>query len=199
MVLWARKGTGITSAANAVSNWADQSGLGHNLPQATGASQPTLQSDGTILFNGSSHFLKAATFALIQPFSLYLRAKPITWILNRGWTDGDAFNTGPQIFDTTATPTIGLFSGAVGPTGNGAALNQWSSIAGIVNGAASVLNINGAESTGNSGASNANGFTLGALGNGTGPANIQVAEVILYNVAHDAATRASIIAYLNTI
>lgn len=81
MEAWFRKNVGITSAANAVSNWANQaaSGAARDYVQATGAAQPTLQGDGTILFDGTSDYLQTAAFTLGQPYTRYIRFKQITW------------------------------------------------------------------------------------------------------------------------
>jgi hypothetical protein len=43
------------------------------------------------------------------------------------------------------------------------------------------------------------GFSLGSAGSGGLPSNIQVKEVILFPVVHDAQTRARIILYLGKL
>jgi len=49
------------------------------------------------------------------------------------------------------------------------------------------------------GTSNIVGFILGAIPTSVFHSNIQVKEVIIYNAAHDAATRAKVIAYLSNL
>lgn len=198
MAAWFRKNTGISSAANAVSAWADQSGNGRDLIQATGANQPTVQGDGTILFDGTSDFLKTAAFTLNQPDTIYLRMKQVTWIAQDAIFDGNTLSSG-AVYQNSITPNVRQFAG-LDSTENGAmAVNTWASMAAVFNGASSVLQIDGTTVTGNAGAGNKGGFTLGAASDGTRPSNIQVAEVIIYNVAHDATTRAQVIAYLDTL
>jgi hypothetical protein len=46
LLAWYRGDAGITEAGGTVSNWADQSGLGNDLSQATGANQPTYDAGG---------------------------------------------------------------------------------------------------------------------------------------------------------
>ena len=63
------------------------------------------------------------------------------------------------------------------------------------NGAASSIIINNtAAVTGSVGVANGSGFTLGSVANGGGNySNIQTYEALIYNVAHDASTRANVI------
>lgn len=198
-VAWFRKGLGITDAANAVSQWADYDGSGRNLLQATGASQPAKQGDGTILLDGGTDFMKCAAFVLIQPNTVYLRMKQITWANNDYIFDGELINSG-VLYQGAVTPGLIVFAGSNGPASSGLAVDTWGSIAAVFNGASSVIQVNGTSSTAaNPGAGNMGGFTLGASANGTLCANVQVAEIIIYNVAHDATQRAAVIAYLDTL
>jgi hypothetical protein len=57
-VLWLKADAGVTTSGSNVTAWADQSGNGNNVSQATAANQPTLETNffGTnpgILFNGT--------------------------------------------------------------------------------------------------------------------------------------------------
>lgn len=200
MAAWFRKGTGITSAASAVSGWADQSGNGRDYAQATGANQPDVTASGTILFNGSSDTLKTADFTLAQPYTRYFRLKQVTWTDTDYIADGNTTNVG-GIAQRGVTPAIDLFAGGGGAAASNTALavGAWGSLCAVFNGASSVLQINDTTTTGDPGASAAGGLTLGASGGGTSPSNIEVAEEIVYSVAHDATQRADVIAYLNSV
>ena len=195
---WYRFGAGIT-VATGVSVWADQSGKsGRNLLQATGANQPALQSDGSILFDGIAHFLKTAAFTLNQPNTVYLRFRQVTWTNNDKITDGVSGSS--LIFQGGGSPQIFLNAGVVNNGDGNLAVNTYGSVAAVFNGASSVIQVNtNAPTSTNAGTNNAGGFTLGAASNGTAPGNIQVKEVIIYSAAHDATTRATIIAYLSTL
>lgn len=200
MVGWFRKGVGITSSAGAQSAWADQTGLGgRDYVQAVGANQPAVQADGTILFNGTSHFLKTPAFALVQPYTRYLRIKQITWTLSDVLCDGNTADSG-DIWTPGVTPGIALYAGSSAASNGALAVGAWGSVAAVFNGASSSLKVDQtAATTGNPGAASAGGLTLGAQASGAGPANIQVAEEIVYSVAHDAAAQAAVIAYLSTL
>lgn len=199
MVAWFRKGVGITSSGGLVSAWADQSGNGRNYTQATGSAQPTLQAGGTILFDGTSDFIKTAGFTLNQPWTRYLRIKQVSWTSGEYFCDGASINTG-AIFQSGSTPNIVMFAGAVGPSSTALAVGAWGSVAAVFNTASSVIQVGGTTSgTANVGVTNPGGLTLGGTSSGTALSNIEVAEEIVYSGAHDAGTRANIIAYLNTL
>lgn len=198
MAAWFRKGTGITSASSAVSGWADQSGNGRDLLQATGANQPDEQGDGTILFNGSSDFLKCAAFTFAQPCTIYLRMKQVTWTSADRIFDGNALNSG-VLYQHFTTPNVRQHAGSDATENGAMAVNTWASVAAVFNAASSVLQINATTVTGNPSTNNMGGFTLGAAADATGFGHIQVAEGILYDAAHDATQRAAVIAYLDTL
>lgn len=200
MVAWFRKGMGQTDAgAGALSVWADQTGLGsRDYAQATGASQPAIQGDGTVLFDGTSDFLKTPAFTLVQPYTRYLRLKQVSWSNVRYIADGNGLDTG-NIHQGISSPIIRAYAGTSSAGNSDLAVGAWGSLAVVFNGASSVLQVGGGTPvTGNFGALGAGGLTLGASGIGITYGNIQVAEEIVYNVAHNDAERAAVIAYLNT-
>jgi hypothetical protein len=71
LVFWVRADSGITIATG-VSAWADRSGAGNNLVQATGAAQPAFQASAgprsrpCVTYDGSND-LMSATFTLNHP------------------------------------------------------------------------------------------------------------------------------------
>lgn len=196
---WFRFGAGITSAGGLVSQWDDQSGNGRHLKQATGTNQPALQADGSILFDGVDNYLKCDAFTLNQPETLYILAKQPTWTTANYVCDG---NTGDAmvIEKTTTTPTIRLKAPNGVATNTGWTVDVYAVLAAVYNGASSSLQVNnGTPSTGDAGANNASGFTLGASATPSAYSNIQVKEVILYAAAQDATTRARVIRYLSQV
>jgi hypothetical protein len=197
LAAWYRYNTGITSSGGTVSSWANQTG-GEALVQATSGNRPTLESDGTILFNGVDQFLKTAPFTLNQPTTVYFLGRQVTWTSARRVFDGDGSNSG-TLQQITATPQLRAFAGSASSTIS-PTLGTYSVITTVFNGASSVLQLDsGAPITGNFGAANMGGFTLGARGLVAEYGNIQVKEILIYNLAHDANQRAAVIAYLNMV
>ena len=193
---WYQFGTGITVVGAGVDTWADQSGNARDLLQATDTNRPTLNADGSITFDGADNYLKASAFTLNQPETVYLLVNPVTWADNATLFDGNGADTG-ALYQTTATPRVDLYAGATAAANTNLVLGAYAAVAGIFNGASSVMQVNNTTpTTGNAGAANMGGFTLGAGAAPANYANIQVKEVIIFAAAHDASTRARVIRYL---
>jgi hypothetical protein len=201
-VAWYRKGQGITVTGSGVSQWSDASGNGRHLLQATDAQRPALQTDRTILFDGVAHNLKSAVFTLNQPTTYYLLFKQVTWTSSDYIVDGDLINTG-VLAQTNGgvSPGLQLYAGSGVGSNTDLALDTYGVAACVFNGASSVLQINnGTPLTGDAGAGNMGGVSLGKAGTGAGAhANVRVKELIVFSQAHNAAQRALVIAYLLTI
>lgn len=196
--LWCRQGVGITTDTG-VSQWDDQSGNGNHLKQATGANQPALQGNGSILFDGLTHFLKADAFTLVQPETIYLLGKQVTWTNTDRIFDGNVINTG-LIIQTGTTPNLAAYAGSFSGQSSDLVLDTYGIIAVVFNGASSVFQIDdNTPITGDFGAANMGGFTLGANGSSLQFGNIQVKEVLIYSEDHDAVTRAQVISFLQSI
>lgn len=203
---WWRFNTGITLNGTAVSQWDDQTSNARHLKQSSGTSQPALQADGSIRFLNSSgdvDFLKTDTFTQAQPFTVYLLMKQVTW---------NALGNNPRVFagntnDVTimyqigTTPNLRQYAGNAGADNANLALNTYGVVASVYNGASALTQVNtGTAATGSCGAQSMTAFTLAANGGGgSGYADIEVKEIILYSAAHDAATRARIISYLGRV
>lgn len=182
LVGWYRYGAGITIATG-VSQWNDQSGNGYNLVQATGALQPVLQSDNTILFNGTTQYLQAS-FTLNQPSTVYILFKQVAWTSANVVSDGLTTGT-MQIIQNSGSPQLAISAGSIVDSNAGLAVGAYDVMCAVYNGAASTSKIgNGAPLIGNAGAGNGGGFTLGANGGATVFGNIQVKEVAIFSVAH---------------
>jgi len=199
LIMWPRFNQGVTVTGSGVSQWDDQSGNSNHLKQATDASRMTLEADGSILGNGIDQFLKADTFTFTQPETIYILGKQVTWTGSDRFFDGHATNSG-TLQQFTASPELRLFAGGV--VGNiSPPLDTDVIITIVINGASSLIQLNSdTPVTGNAGASNMDGFTLGALGAGTGNfGNIQIKEIVAFSAAHNATTIASNIAYLSKV
>ena len=195
--LWTRFNQGITVTGSGVSQWDDASGEGNHIKQATDTRRPSKEADGSILFDGVDNFLKADAFTLVQPETVYLLIKQIMWTLDDYFFDGNSVVTG-SVHQLSTTPGIKAHAGTYSSQNNDLVLGAYGVISVVFNGASSVLQVdNNTPTTGNFGASNMGGFTLGAAGNALVPSNIQVKETLVYSTAHDAATRSKVIAYLS--
>lgn len=196
LAAWFRFGRGITSSGGAVSQWNDDSGNARHLLQATGANQPTLQSDGSILFDGSNDYLKCVAFTLAQPATVYWLGKQVTWTVSAALFGGDTANT-LDVTNTGSSPNVLMNAGSSAATNTNLALDVYAALAAVYNGASSLLQVNNTTATtGNAASAAAGGFTLGAKGNLANFSNIQVKEVLIFSAAHDAETRARVMAYL---
>lgn len=71
-------GVGITSSGGFISQWADQSGNGNHLLQATGANQPA-DSSGIPVFDGSNDYLSANISGLTMLTSAHAYIKVNAW------------------------------------------------------------------------------------------------------------------------
>ena len=90
---WFKSDTG-TTIATGVSAWADQSGNGNNLVQATGSLQPALTSNAinglpALTFDGADDTMTVA-FALVQPSTVFFVMRPIALVASRTFVDGGA-------------------------------------------------------------------------------------------------------------
>lgn len=181
-----------------VSRWNDKLGSGHDLIQATGADQPKWFSVNGILFPGVQEFMKTAAFTFNQPEMIYIVFKQITWTSLDRFFDGEVAVSG-TFYQVTSSPNVSVFAGT-GATLNGSfAINTFSIIRILINGASSKLIINNETPiTGELGATNMEGFTLGSQGGGiTRFSNIQVKEIILRKVADATQNETAIYNYLS--
>ena len=187
-----------TGTLNA-SAWANSIGAAGSLLQATGANQPTIEADGSLLFDGLAHWMRA-TFTLNQPETIYLVGKQVTW------TDQDQFYDGVtadsmDLYQGTVTPTIKIYAGAAAAVSTQLAVDTYGVIVAVFNGASSTIKVDGnAPGTAvDVGAGNGGGITLGAKATPLNYGNVQIKEVIIRNVADSAAVQAQIQALLKAI
>jgi len=146
------------------------------------------------------NFLKTAGFTFNQPETVYVVFKAITFTDGDTILDGNAGND-LRLFQVDPEPGISGFAGSQFGTGAGPVTGVYGVVCAVYNGASSLVRVNNeAPVSGDSGASNGSGFTLGCFGNGaTAFANIQVKEVILYSGAHTTAQQNAVINYLSAL
>lgn len=197
---WWRYGVGITQAGGKASAWADQTANGNNLAQATAGAQPAVQANNTLLFDGVDDFMQA-TFTLSQPCTVYVAFIPVVITDVARIFDGVTANA--RLFEVSAGSLISMAAGA-SLAGTATIAQSAKGVAcGVFNGASSVLHLAAAGvndiTTGNAGANNMGGITLGGSRAGVEFSNIAVYEMLAFAGAHDATTRLNVLRYLASV
>ena len=198
--------TGLADGA-AVSQWDDLSGNARHLLQATGANQPLytaaiLNGKPVVRFDGVNDTLKATAFTLVQPEHVFIvirwRSAAGAVEANNFGMDGNAANGG-ALYEASNSSNVAATAGAAlaaSPTGGA---TVWHSYSVLFNGASSELRTDGgAAVSGNLGANNLGGLTLGARADAAGPADVDVAEVIIYASVLSTSDRQAVEGYLRT-
>lgn len=204
--LWLDAADGSTiTLATGVSAWADKSGAGHHLSQATGSLQPGIVSAGLggldfVRFDGTDDRLSAAWASQATPVTAVgvsrIRSNDI--YANPLGVIGDG-NLGSAIaFGLDAAGTAYRQVAGTSHAGSAATNNVWYVFTNVLNGAASFARANGSSiiSVGNAGSATASTFNLGANSGPTRWDTIDVAEIIWYASALSAAEYAAVEAYL---
>jgi len=199
LVAWYRYKKMITITGSGVSNWADVSGNGNDLQQGTDANRPSKESDGSILFDGISQYLKTAGFTLNQPTTIYLLARQVTWTDQESIFDGNTLNSG-RFQQITPSPNVRILAGS-SVTNTEWTVNTYAILTCIFNGASSSLRVNNNTAVaGNAGAGNMGGFTLGTRGDAAGSScNLQVKGTLIFDTAHDDSEQQKMYEYLKSI
>lgn len=179
-----------------VSRWNDRLGSGNDLLQATGTNQPKWFLTDGILFDGIDNYMQAI-FTFNQPEMIYMVIKQVTWTLNDHLLDGGT-NFKAELYQSSITPDLKAYAGTSSGTNSNLVLNTYGIIRLLFNGASSKLQINETSSvTGNFGALNMGGITVGSRGDGTASySNCQIKEMIFRKVADGASDETAIYNYL---
>ena len=164
----------------------------------TGAKPAQIVGSPSLLFDGTAHTMAMAT-TLIQPETIYMVGRQVSWTSTEAIFDGAALASG-ELIQTTATPQLNITAGSSVAANTNLAVGTYGVITAVFNGASSSLQIDGnVATTGNAGAANMSGFTLGANGDDLLFGNIQVKEVIIRSTADSAATQAAIQSLLKAL
>jgi hypothetical protein len=173
---------GSVTIDTGVSVWADRSGNGRNAVQAIGNNQPAYTLAGRngrniLTFDGTNDTLATASFTLNQPSTVFAAAR--------------AAANSSQIFDGFGSTRASInrrgagqwtaFGGAelIGS----AADSNWSVLSANLNGASSVLRVNGSQqASGNAGTQNLTaGLSIGTYNGLNTPLNGNIGEILLYS------------------
>lgn len=190
---------------------ADKSGNSRDLVQATLANRPlwvssVLAGRPSLRFDGSNDFLQITTGTRTMDMSYFWVGKQISWTLNDAVMG--PYNTGASggryIYNGDTTPEFRL----VGPGFNNAnwALSTFAACqAGWNQGTNTAFSkVNNTASVFHSGSyssiSTCTGFELGSTTGGTGPSNIEICEVLVYDsvtIGDGSATQRQVMNYLS--
>ena len=195
-------GTPATANAQAAGAWSDQTGLGHHLVSGNAGQYFTNQVNGkpALRFNGSTNTL-AALFALPSPFDIFMVLKPISYIADAVLVSGAVGDTF-GVFQHGTSPALVVYNGA-GLAGNntGLAIGSWALMetgGDVVGGINAFIKINNLATTSGGGLAVADRGGIQIAGH-PGPsnwANIDVAEVIVYNAVLSAPDATAVRAYI---
>ena len=195
------KTTPVTADGQVVGAMADKSLNGRDVLQATAINKPLYKAAiqnglSVVRFDGANDYLKASPFTLNQPTFLFIVVKVLSGVENRYYHDGNALDQmgGMQ---RVAGANYEQYAGAYGALITLGTAN-FRLVSSLYNGAASTVALdNEADQSGDVGASNAGGFTLGCRGDASGNwSNIDVGEVLIYSSVLSAANQASVKNYL---
>lgn len=213
---WVRADLGITTVAgNKVSNWNDQSLIGdsnHNLAQSIDAQRPVLVASDSGYNNQSTvSFTRASNTYIQSPHWNTPMSQPCTYyavansdganVYYEDVFDGDTDGNRMQLSYVSAT--WGIASGGSGLSTSSNGTSAPSVFCCIFNGSTSLLYINAKTTialTANIPVSNSSMMVLGSAKNADSGVSLQgrIAEVIAYETAHDATTRAKVMGYLGS-
>ena len=161
--------SGVTVTGLGASTWAPIVGTNSFL-QGTDTNRPSY-ANGILTFDGTDNFMATAGFTLDQPVTVFVAFSQTTWAASDAVFDGiHGLGVGyaALVQNGGASPELVIFAG----TGNIPVAGDANLATGtlgiavcIFNGASSSLQVNlNAASTGDAGANNLGGFTLGANG-----------------------------------
>lgn len=192
-IITANRQVWLAKGGAAGATWADSSGNGRNM---TLVGTPTIGAS-SVTFNGTTQYGTIATSGVTTTCSIYLRLKQVAWAADARIISGAT----PRLIQSVSTPDIALIDSDATPyaTNGNAAVGAFASLGFVQGGGNSVININGTEVADISAGDSWSVFSLAATSAGASPSNIEVVEVIAYNVAHNGSERAQMIAYLGTL
>lgn len=190
-------------ALGAVSSWADSSGNGRHLVQATGANQPTaiavVMAGGNfqaVSFDGINDYLTDA-LAINKDVTLYLMMNQVAWKLYAAVLGLDAAATAHVLqFSEPYNLNLTLASTASDATELG--IGAFGILTIQLKTAPGLNNIKIGEFPTHDSifGRQLERFSVGADYTGANPSSIQVAEILSYNALHDAATQLQVRQYL---
>lgn len=201
---WKQDTLSALSDGDPVGTWVDSSGNGRDLTQATAGKKPTYKTAivnglAVVRFDGVDDAMHTAAFTLNQPLHYFLAVKLVT---DPGGTDcyfdGNTADS-VLLYNAATIGTVRMYAGSAGPTKTSVTWTNFRVLSAKYNGASSELSIDGdTAATGNTGAQNAGGVTLGARQTDSAGANADIAEVLVYPSALSTPDKDAVETYLGT-
>lgn len=187
--------TSPPASGSALTAWNDLSGNGYTASQATGADQPTYDTNvqnslPAVLFNGSSDVLKATIASLSQPFTIFAVVQTSSASVNLTYiSDGGNVRLGDgdkSYVYAGGTPLIG------------SAITSWKYVTVQVDGASSYIRDNGTQTASGNPGSTAWGTALylGANGSSSLFWNGYIGEILVYPSALSSGDVSTVETYL---
>lgn len=178
LVAWYKFGAGTNNTASGVKRWEDRL-FGRHVIQDTTTLRPSVSS-GIVTFN--NQYLRKV-FALTQPCTFYALMRQDVWNSVSVMMDGATGNSG--LYQLSSSPELKGYAGTFSSVNSNAAINTFVAVCIVFNGASSVLRVNNTTPvTGDFGAGDAGGLTLGATSAGSQRGRVSFKEVTVYNIAH---------------
>ena len=143
--------------------------------------------------------MKTAGFTWNQPSMIYVVLRQPTWTIGEYLIDGITNNKG-VLFQTATTPGLKMFAGIASGQDDNLVLNTFGIVRMIFDGASSKLIVNeNTPVTGDFGATNLGGLTIGAQGDGGGSySNGEYKKIIGRNIIDTEPNQQVIYDYLTT-
>lgn len=206
--LWLKADALSLNDGDQVSTWADSSGQGNDVTQATSGKQPIFKTaiiggKPTVRFDGSNDTLINTTGPSIsQPYTLFTTGRWAGTDFQAAFTDGGAgLQCHCPYIDSSNRPAL-FFGSALATSPNSLSANTPYLWSGIGNGASSILYQNGADTTasGNPGTNSLIGFCLASNepAGGTEYLACDISEIIVYDSSLSTGNRQAVEDYIGT-
>lgn len=208
LALWVRSDLGVTKdGSDLVSNWADQSGNGRDLTEATNKPlwvNSLINGSPAIRFDGTNDKLITPDFSLSQPYHFFMVLRVLSAPANERifQTDNDANTTASAaLILNSSGPALSQASIAVS-SGNNISIDttNFHYVGSLFNNTNSSLQMDGGTPVDSTtiNPTNFDGVTLGAHGGASLFVNIEVAEFMVYSATISGTDLTDLNSYFST-
>ena len=183
------------------SGWVDQFSthdiVFHDTPTITADATPNRNA---VLFNGVDEGGTVATPTRTQPYTMYIVYKPVVWGNSDYIFDDGATTSNGLFYMSSVTPDNKMYAGTNLLDNPSVAVGDYGIVTLVFNGASSVVRTNLETGvSGDAGALNGSGITIGEALDNTKESNVEIAYIIIRSGADDTAMQTTIIGELSTL